>query len=334
MIDKNDLKGVSEFLYYRDVKEDIHAYLRGEKEIAKAETTHFGYYDDHFKWLRTELTGFSGLPNHGKSKFLTFLSSLKMYHDNWKVAVYTPETSPVEIVFSDYLHSMTTKNMFVMRKKPEPVFYQEYEKILEDQLFVCAPEKMPTSKGILEKFARAYEYHGCDMFIIDPFNCLDRDWEYSKRDDRYVGDFLDMYKDFAARNNVCSVVVSHPKGSISKVKNGIDLDFPTAYDLAGGAMWNNKLDNLIFVHRPNFISSPDDQSVIIRHSKIKKRSIVGKGGDAAMEFDLPRGRYRYMGFEPDFKPSETALPKLPENNNFDGKVLAANDFVYDNDMPF
>lgn len=332
MIDENELKGVKDFLYYKDVKQDIHDYMNGEKELAQAETTRFGYYDDHFKWLRTEITGFSGIPNMGKSAFLTFLSALKMYHDKWKVAIYSPETNPPEFFYANYIHSLSTKHIFMLRNKPKVEFLREYENILDNQLFLCQPEKMPTFKGILERFTRAYEYHGCDMFIIDPFNCLDREWEHSNRDDRYVGDFLDHYKEFAVNHKAVCTVVMHPKGNMRLLKNSVDYDCPNSYDLAGGAMWSNKLDNLIFVHRPHMVSNPDDVTVTIRHSKIKKKQIVGKGGDAAMEYHFTRGRYSYMGYEPDFSKNEVQPEAIKPNDDFDPKLRQANDF--DNEIPF
>ena len=334
MIDKNDLDGVKDFLYYKDVKDDIYAYANGEIELAKADTTRFGYYDDHFKWLRSEVTGFSGIPNMGKSAFVTFLSALKMYHDKWKVAIYSPESNPPEFFYANYLHSLSSKHIFLLKKKPSVEYLKQYENILENQLFLCNPEKMPTFKGIMERFQKAYEYHGCDMFIIDPFNCLEREWEHSNRDDRYVGDFIDHYKDFAIRNNVVATVVMHPKGSVRLVKNSVDYEMPSAYDLAGGAMWYNKLDNLIFVHRPHMISNPEDVTVTIRHSKIKKKQVVGKGGDATIEYYFTRGRYGYMGFEPDFTNVEGLdIPHpIVNNSDFDNKQRQANDF--DNEIPF
>lgn len=334
MISLEEIEGVKDFLYYKDVKEDIHGYLRGEIELIKPETTRFGYYDDHFKWLRSEVTGFSGMPNSGKSAFVNFLAALKMYYDKWKVCIYSPETAPEKFLFISFLHVLSGKNPLLMKHKPKVEFYAEFEKIIDEQLFVCAPETMPTMKGILERFKSAYEHHGVDQFILDPFNCLDREWGRHNRDDRYVAEFIDLYREFAVKTDTVCVVVMHPNARMAKAKNGIDIDVPTAYDLAGGAMWFNKLDNLIFVHRPNFISDKDDPTVLVRHQKIKKRNLVGSGGDVTVEFQPHFSRYSYMGFTPDFNNNGGQVAPEPIKNNidFDGKAKAANDV--DNDMPF
>jgi len=304
-----DITGVKDFLYYRDVKQDIHDYLAGRKELITAESTRWDSYDKHFKWLRTELTGISGIPNHGKSIFMLFLACLKMYYDNWKIAVYSPETTPTEFFFSNIIHTLTGKNIFSDGFKPTIKELRKVEPLLDNNLFLCEPERMPTFKGIMERFKEAHEYHGVDMFIIDPFNCLEREWEYSKRDDRYVGEFLDTYKDFVKHTNTCGVVVMHPNATVKMKKDSVDFECPNTYNLAGGAMWYNKLDNLIFIHRPHFISDPQDSSVMVRHSKIKKRQIVGLGGDAAVDFNYKTNRYMYLMQEPAFEGEGESLVK-------------------------
>ena len=312
MISEKDIQGVKDYLYYRDVKNDIRQYLSGTKELIKAETTNWPAMDQHFRWLRTEITGFGGIPNHGKSKYVVFLSLLKMYYDNWKVAIYSPETSPSVFLFTNYLHTLTGKAIFGSYK-PSVEEAMQFEPLLENNLFLCEPEKMPTFKGIMERFKKAHEYHGVDMFIIDPFNCLEREWELSSRDDRYVGEFLDHYKDFVKKTNTCGIVVMHPKGGLKPKKDSLDFECPTAYDLAGGAMWSNKLDNLIFVHRPHIITDFSDSGVLIRHAKIKKKEIVGRGGDAEVDFNFKTNRYSYAGYEPDF----TRGGNISPNNDFD-----------------
>jgi hypothetical protein len=114
-----------------------------------------------------------------------------------------------------------------------------------------------------------------------------------------VGDFLDHYKDFIKHTNTVGVVVSHPNAGLKTEKDGFDYQCPNMYNLAGGAMWGNKLDNLIFIHRPKFVSDPHDTEVLIRHAKIKKREIVGLGGDVTTNFSWMTNRYSVGGVEPD-----------------------------------
>lgn len=314
MIDIKDLTGVGEYVYYRDVKEDIYDFLAGKKQLITAETTNFGQYDEHFKWLRTEVTGITGIPNHGKSIYTIFLTALKMYYDNWKVAIYSPETVPAIFFFAQFIHTLTGYNLFKSGHiTPDKV--RSFDRLLENNLYLCDPEKMPTFTGIIERFRRAYEVHGVDMFVIDPFNCLEREWETSKRDDRYVGDFLEHYKDFVKNTNTVGVVVMHPNSGVRTKKDGMDYDVPNVYNLAGGAMWANKLDNLLIVHRPEFVSNNKSVSVLIRHAKIKKREIVGDGGDVDLAFNYITNRYSYNGYSPDFKSKDDVIKYVPKADN-------------------
>jgi hypothetical protein len=93
----------------------------------------------------------------------------------------------------------------------------------------------------------------------------------------------------------------HPNAGIRVKKDGLDYDCPNVYNLAGGAMWGNKLDNLVFVHRPEMISNIKSPVVMIRHAKIKKREIVGRGGDVSLMFNYMNNRYDCAGYEPNFK---------------------------------
>jgi twinkle protein len=289
MLDVDEIAGVKEFVYFKDIKEQIFDHLDG-KNLLNAETTRWPEYDQCFKWLRGETTGMGGIPNMGKSQWFMFLSSLKMKHDGWKVAIYSPESTPAMYFYANYLHTLSGFEV-IKRRKITKAQVSEYGEVLNNQLYLCDPEKLPSFKGILERFTKAYEYHGCDMFALDPFNCLEREWETSKRDDQYVGDFLEHYKHFAVKTNTCCVVIIHPNSRVTLEKNGLDYQCPNAYNMAGGAMWFNKLDNLMFIHRPFFRSDKDNATVMIKHEKIKKRMIVGEGGDFDCQFDALRNTY-------------------------------------------
>lgn len=301
MIYKQDFDGVADFVYFRDVRENLMSFAEGRNELIKADTTHWEPYDKHFKWLRGEITGFGGIPNHGKSKFVVFLTALKMYYHNWKVAIYSPESAPPEFFFANYIHTLSGHSLFSKIQRPTKEEINTCGDLLENHLFLCEPEKSPTAQGVFHSFQKAFDHHGCDMFVIDPFNCLDREWEKQKRDDHYVGEFLENFRRFSLKNNACGIVVMHPNASVRQGKTSYDLECPSTYNLAGGAMWHNKLDNLIFVHRPYFFADYSNSTVLIRHAKIKKREIVGSGGDTIVNFNFVTNRYNLENVEPSFK---------------------------------
>jgi hypothetical protein len=77
-----------------------------------------------------------------------------------------------------------------------------------------------------------------------------------------------------------------------------DYDAPDIYDMNGGAMFANKLDNILTVHRPFKSSDPKNTTVEIIVGKIKKQKLVGVPGTQIFEFNVKDSRYYLNGFNP------------------------------------
>jgi hypothetical protein len=60
-------------------------------------------------------------------------------------------------------------------------------------------------------------------------------------------------------NRVCYNVVMHPKNP--PAPNGNALPVVGPYDIAQGAMTNNKADQILSYYRPNYHINPDDTRV-------------------------------------------------------------------------
>ena len=66
------------------------------------------------------------------------------------------------------------------------------------------------------------------------------------------------------------------------------------------------MDNILFVHRPNKTTDPQDNKVLIRSSKIKKQKQNGLPGDVTLEFDFKTNRFNeIIDYE---KPKEESMP--------------------------
>jgi hypothetical protein len=86
------------------------------------------------------------------------------------------------------------------------------------------------------------------------------------------------------------VIVAHPKGTVKRNDRG-DFEVPDVYDLAGGAMWANKCDNVLCTWRPLHRSEPDNKTVHFISHKIKKQRQCGTPGVAEISFDRVTMRY-------------------------------------------
>ena len=79
----------------------------------------------------------------------------------------------------------------------------------------------------------------------------------------------------------------------TKMQERLDGSYPepNVFNIAGGAMWNNKLDNILVYHRPNYHVDKNDSTCTMTSLKIKRQKIVGKKGTA--EFGYIRKSRRF-----------------------------------------
>ena len=92
---------------------------------------------------------------------------------------------------------------------------------------------------------------------------------------------------------------------------------PDIYDLAGGAMWGNKCDNVLCVWRPFHRSDPTNPKVTFCSQKIKKQRQCGIPGKTDVIFDPKTMRYyedtnEYIHYNPMDKRKDTKLNPLPD----------------------
>lgn len=279
----------------------------------RGKTTHFKSFDENFKWKKGELTLIIGRPNSGKTEFMLQLMLLKSFYDGWKWGVFSPENYPGEEFYDSLIHSF-------IGQTTDP-FFKNYQMSLEDyeagynfvrkHFFYVYPETSHSIEEVSSNFLFLIENESINGTFIDPFNQLFIE-NYSSRDDQYLSKFLTERKKLSVKYDMCDVISSHPK-NMSKNKNG-EYDVPDIYDIAGGAMWSNKVDNIISVHRPNYINDPKDTTVEIHVKKIKKQKLVGVPGMSVFDFNRAQGRY-YQNGETPFEKKAVVLASSSYNPN-------------------
>jgi len=115
--------------------------------------------------------------------------------------------------------------------------------------------------------------------------------EYGKsgRSDKYLETLLSDFLRFSQINNQYFVIVAHPH-KLTKDSTG-NYPCPDVFDIADGAMWNNKMDNIIVYHRPNHQNDASSPLCEFHSKKIRRQKIVGKKG--VLSFELNRGKRRF-----------------------------------------
>lgn len=264
------------------------------------ETTYFPEIDEAYRMKRGEITLVHGIANHGKSTFLYHLLVVKAIKDGYKFGIFSPENLPEEEFYTDlveiYIGKTSKKGVEGRMSREE---FNAGKSFINNHFFLIYPQNdAPTPEYINNRFRELIIKRGIDGCVIDPYNQLDNDIKKTGgREDQYISLFATQIKRFAIEMKVFYFVVAHPKGGLSKVDK--DYECPDVYELAGGAMWSNKFDNIFAIHRPNRTSDPKDSIVHFVSQKIKKQKTCGKPGTVILNYLFKTNRYYQQdGFSP------------------------------------
>ena len=287
---------IKDLIYFKDVYDNLEERLRNG--IVKGETTHFPNLDNHFRWMRREVTVVSGFGNHGKSTMILQLMLIKSIFNNYKWVIFNPENSPADFFYQDILEMYLGKPLD--KQFPNCATDEEREKgkefVNEHFFYIYPKDDSPTPDYVLKRFIEVIIKHKVDGVLIDPYNQLIHD-RHGNRDDLYLEVFWNKLKRFAQNQDIFFCVCMHPnkpqKSGTTKV-----YDEPSMYELAGGAMTPNKVDNILCLNRPNFFIDPKDAWCTFSSQKIKKQKLNGIPGKVNYIYDRMKSRYFELNGEP------------------------------------
>jgi twinkle protein len=291
--------------YLEDIFESMLDNFR--KGIVMAPTTRFDEVDNYFRWKKGDINLCTGYGNHGKSFFMIQLMLTKSIWDGWKWAIFSPENYPANDFYDDIIEMYAGKWLDKMTEKE----YVDACWFVDKHIFYVYPEDEHDINSINERFRHLVLKKGIDGVMVDPFNQLDHLQKPYQREDQYLSEILKDVKRFALLNNVCYNIVAHPKNP-SYNQNDKSLPVVDMYDIAGGAMWGNKCDQIISYYRPNFHTDKNDPHVQVYIQKLKRKRTGGKLGDFPLILNWKHKRYAnpvsgVMPCDPEF--SEKMLKK-------------------------
>lgn len=252
--------------------------------IQTAPKTHFGEMDDFFRWKKGEINLVVGWANHGKTTLILQMMLTKSIYDGWKWAIFSPENYPATDFYDDLIEMYVGKWLDKMSEDE----YTDAKIFINDHIFYVYPEDSHDVNAINEKFRYLVLKKGVDGVLVDPFNQLDHLQKPYQREDQYISEMLKDIKRFALLNCVSYNIVAHPV----KQQRNQDKSLPPVdlYDIAGGAMWANKSDNVISYYRPNHHEDKTSPEVTIYIQKVKRIRTGGKCGqfDIKMKWSIKR----------------------------------------------
>ena len=256
-----------------------------KKGVPLAPTTRFKETDTYWRWKKGDLALFTGYANWGKTFYVLQMMLTKSIWDGWKWGVFCPENYPANDFYDDIVEMYVGKWLNDMTEQE----YTEACNFIGRHIFYVYPEDSHDVNSIHEKFRHLVLKKGIDGVLVDPFNQLDHNQKAYQREDQYLSEVLKDMKRFALLNGVVYNIVAHPKNphySDGKVLPVVDM-----YDIAGGAMWGNKVDLIISYHRPNFHENKNSPEVQVYVQKLKRKRTGGKLGDFPLSLNWSKKRY-------------------------------------------
>lgn len=284
---------IKDVIYLEDAEQDLDRIIENGYESIKG--IGIQEMDTAFIPKRGQSNLLTGYGNQGKSTFGKWHLVVRSIIFDEKYAFFSPEEDGADGFYLSlmeiYLGGGLAGNKRFSKEK-----IKEAKDFIKSHFFYIFPEELsPTPQYIKERFLKLIITEKVDGVVIDPFNQLTNDYKgFGGRDDKYLESFLSDFNRFIKINDVFGWIVAHPS---KPQKNSTGTyDAPTEYDLAGGAMWNNKMFNILAYHRPDSWTDPSSPHCQLYGRKIKLNRINGTRGLCTdFEYNFAKRRFLFGG---------------------------------------
>lgn len=251
----------------------------------------WGELDDLVRLFPGSFTVVTGTPGSGKSRFIERTSVQMARAHGWKTTIISPEM-PVKPHLADDLRRMAidkaTADMTAGDKDEALAFIRRYYSFIDADLAgILDEDDDPTVDWVIERAEDAVYRYGANILIIDPWNELEHQRDRTQTLPEYISASVRKLKRFARRHEVALIVIAHP----TKEGGGKGADV-SLYDIDGGAVWVNKADFGIILHRPN----PEGMMTDIYVKKVRHHT-TGRIGKRSFMFNTETLDYRSVGDE-------------------------------------
>ena len=248
-----------------------------------------------FKPKRGEITLLTGIGNYGKTAWQKAQLLMRMVMFGEKIATFSPEDVPAEEYFHDYVEMLLGCECtpYNPNRPSNEIYEAAYDFVSKHIFYISAEMLSPTPQYIKEKFLELIVQEKVDYCCIDPFNQMTNDYKgYCGRTDKYLETLLADFSRFARKNDVYFWIIAHPK-LMERDRSG-NYKCPDVFDVNDGAMWSNKMDNILVYHRPFAQTDPNNPLAEFHSKKIKKKS-VGRKGFMMLDYVWDRRRFFVEG---------------------------------------
>ena len=324
------VKGIHELDDMDDAIESLYA-----NGLQPGRSTGFPSFDEFYTVVPGQWTLLTGIPGHGKSTLLDGVLLNLAKRDGWRFGIFSPENQPPERHFAGLMEKLLDKPFSMGHETRISVSEKNAAKRwLNDRFKIILPDEndgewtLDAILGLAKILVRRYGIQG---LVIDPWNEIDHSAAGDK-EVSYLSQALTKIRRFARLHGVHVWIVAHPT-KLNKMPDGL-YPVPTPYDVAGGAHWRNKADNIIAVYR--FVGMADQDIADLHVQKIRFREVgrVGlahlrtnpKTGAWVDDVDYDRRGYNLSkSIREHFQAQILPEPRRPAPQNMD--VIAADDLL-------
>jgi twinkle protein len=254
--------------------------------------------DAHYAVVPGLWTVVTGYPGSGKSEWVDALCLNLAEMHNWRFAFYSPENQPQQLHLAKIMEKRMGKPFFdgpTQRMSSNEIL--ECTEWLQKRFAFIKQTEGPKSIEEILKICWGWLNHSGRTdpagIVIDPWNELDHHQPAGLTESQYISKSLQTIRHFARNNNCHIWLVAHPK---LVAKEDGKRPVPTLSDISGGAMWWNKADFGIAVHRDQSENNNDTQ---IHIQKVRFKH-MGKQGMVILKWERVTGQYSeaYMKVTP------------------------------------
>lgn len=258
--------------YSHDVMDLYHG--RGPQPVS----TGWPEMDRAFKYIPGQFIAVTGIPNHGKSRWLSqvIVQTARLRDEKW--AVFSPETGAANQI-ADLSEIWSGKPFF---DGPTPRMSEDEAANallwLNDRVFLLGSlEHTPSIDWLLERARASVIRYGVKNIVFDPYNEIEASRPDKMTETEFVSQLISKCKKFGKLHDCTVWMVIHPT-KLHANQDGKE-PVPSLYDLAGSAHWRNKADAGIVVYR----DYANDVTFVIS-KKIRRQPMCGMVGSVQLEF--------------------------------------------------
>lgn len=247
---------------------------RGPKPLS----TGFQPFDEAFRFIPGQFIVITGVPNHGKSRWLdqVAVQTARLHGHKW--GIFSPETGYAQHL-ADLAEIWAGRPFFdgPTPRMEEAELRAAMDWLKERVFLIGSLDHTPSIDWLLERARAAVIRYGINNMIIDPYNEIEASRPDKMTETEFVSQLISKCKRFAQHHDVTVWMVIHPT-KLRATEDGKD-PMPGLYDLSGSAHWRNKADAGLVVYR-DF----ENNETWVVSKKIRRQPICGRPGAVKFMF--------------------------------------------------